>query len=217
MKAGEALNATTFRDEISASAPALGLWPGRSRLARDINHAKGTQPDSLSTCKRRADLLNGRFENSASLDPWRGHRHRASAETSTKFLAGASSQGLPTAKALLKENIGWLIREYENADPNEQERKRPFGYLFEISLRSGMVGQNIGEPSHKNGHHHGGGETDENKQRFQVGQERRHDADTVAAIRQKDQGEAEIGGEANRSWALVYDRVFTADTAHHQL
>jgi len=75
-----------------------------------------------------------------------------------------------------------LIRKYEQADPDEQEGQNPFPCLFDKGSRCRMTGEIIGERTHQNRCRHCGGEADKNERRLQVGKQRRHDADAVAAV-----------------------------------
>jgi hypothetical protein len=88
------------------------------------------------------------------------------------------------AVALPKKNIGGLIYNYEQADPDEEEGQNPFPDLFDKGSHCGMTDEMIGERTHHGCRHHCGDEADNNKRWLQVGKERRHDADAVAAVGQ---------------------------------
>jgi len=69
-------------------------------------------------------------------------------------------------QALLDENIGRPIRDYEQANSNEEEGQDPFGELFKIGFRCGMAGKTIGERAHGDGYRHCGPETGKNENGF---------------------------------------------------
>ena len=78
-----------------------------------------------------------------------------------------------------------LIGQDEQANPDEEERQKPFPDLFDRESHRGMTDEIIGERGHQNRCRHRGGEADQNKPRLQIGEERRHDADAVAAVGQE--------------------------------